>query len=229
MEPASEKLLQRVVVYAATHGISDKSLREIAAGVGTSHRMLLYHFGSREGLLAAIVGAVEAQQRAVLASLADAADDHADADADDADGAGDADDAEDRDQATRSRTGVMRRLWAEMSDPALRPYVRLFFAAVGLAVQGAPGTQSFLDGLTEPWLTEGGAAAQRLGQPVDPAALRLSVAVSRGLLLDLVAGADAEQVDAAFRLFAAMWDGHEGRSQVDTAPAQPPIRHPPQA
>lgn len=32
--------------------------------------MLLYHFGSREGMLAAIVGVIEARQRAALASLA---------------------------------------------------------------------------------------------------------------------------------------------------------------
>ncbi len=35
-------------------GIIGQSLREIAAAIGTSHRMLLYHFQSREGLLVAI-------------------------------------------------------------------------------------------------------------------------------------------------------------------------------
>jgi AcrR family transcriptional regulator len=42
------------------------SLRQLAAVIGTSHRMLLYHFGSREGLLAAVTQAVEDQQRAAL-------------------------------------------------------------------------------------------------------------------------------------------------------------------
>ena len=31
-------------------GISDLSLRELAAAIGTSHRMLIHHFGSKEGL-----------------------------------------------------------------------------------------------------------------------------------------------------------------------------------
>jgi AcrR family transcriptional regulator len=168
------------MAYAAAEGIADKSLREIATGVGTSHRMLLYHFGSREGLLAAIVGAVEAQQREVLTSLT-------------------------REPGGTTAADVMLRLWKQVSDPKLRPFVRLFFATLGMAVQGTPGTQALLDSLTTPWLDEGGAAAQRLGVPVDPAALRLGVAVSRGLLLELLAGADDDAVDASYRLFVDMW------------------------
>ena len=45
-------------------GIGDRSLRDIAAAVGTSHRMLIHHFGSREGLLTEVVRTVEANQRA---------------------------------------------------------------------------------------------------------------------------------------------------------------------
>src|SRR5215471_278310 len=97
-----DALLDKVMAYAAEHGIADKSLREIATGVGTSHRMLLYHFGSREGLLAAIVGAVEEQQRSVLAALA----------------------------GTDDPAEVMLGLWEQVSQPGLRPFVRLFFATV---------------------------------------------------------------------------------------------------
>lgn len=177
---ATDLLLDRVIAYAAAEGITDKSLREIAIGVGTSHRMLLYHFGSREGLLAAIVGAVEARQREVLASLVG-------------------------DPGATTPAEVMLRLWRQVSDPELRPFVRLFFATVGLAVQGIPGTGAVLDGLTNPWLDEGAEAAQQLGVRADAAALRLGVAVSRGLLLELLAGADPDAVDASYRLFVDMW------------------------
>ena len=61
------------MAFAAANGIAGKSLREIARGAGTSHRMLLYHFGSREGLLAAIVAAIEAAQRAVMVAMAEQA------------------------------------------------------------------------------------------------------------------------------------------------------------
>jgi AcrR family transcriptional regulator len=56
---ARERLLAAAVDHAMRDGIADLSLRELAAAIGTSHRMLLYHFGSREGLLIAVVQAVE--------------------------------------------------------------------------------------------------------------------------------------------------------------------------
>ena len=40
----------------------------------------------------------------------------------------------------------------------------------------------------------------------DPAELRVSVAVSRGLLLDLVAGADYAEVDEAYRRFVDLYE-----------------------
>jgi len=51
---ARERLLSAAVEQAVRGGIIGQSLREIAAAIGTSHRMLLYHFKSREGLLIAI-------------------------------------------------------------------------------------------------------------------------------------------------------------------------------
>ncbi len=52
-------LLTAAVEQAMWGGIADLSLRELAAAIGTSHRTLLYHFGSREGLLVAVARAVE--------------------------------------------------------------------------------------------------------------------------------------------------------------------------
>jgi AcrR family transcriptional regulator len=169
-----EQLLDRVVSYAAEHGIAGKSLREIAAGIGTSHRMLLYHFGSHEGLMTAIVGAVEAQQRAVLAHLSATA---------------------------TSPQELMAGLWAQVSSAEVRPFVRLFFEVFGLAAQGVPGTEAMLENLTDPWLTAGLEAAARVGAPEDARAIRLGVAVTRGLLLDLIAGADPDEVHASHDLF----------------------------
>jgi AcrR family transcriptional regulator len=59
-----DRLLAAAVEQAMRGGIADLSLRELAAAIGTSHRMLLYHFGSREGLLVAVARAVEEAERA---------------------------------------------------------------------------------------------------------------------------------------------------------------------
>jgi AcrR family transcriptional regulator len=166
------------VAYAAAAGIAGKSLREIGQGVGTSHRMLIYHFGSREGLIAAIVADIEAQQRAVLAAIAE--------------------------QASGPRE-VLLGLWEQLTRPELLPFVRLFFEVFGLVAQGTPGTEGLRESLTRPWLEDGAAVAERLGIATDAAEVRLGVAVSRGLLLDLVAGAPLAEVDAAYRRFVDLY------------------------
>ena len=56
------QLLDALFDEFAAGGIGDRSLRDVAAAVGTSHRMLLHHFGSREDLLVAIVEEVERRQ-----------------------------------------------------------------------------------------------------------------------------------------------------------------------
>lgn len=174
---ARERLLERVLEYAAREGITGRSLRDIARGADTSHRMLLYHFGSREGLLAAVVAAVEARQRALMTDAAH----HA-----------------------GSPAEVMTDLWARVSDPAMRPAVALFFEVFSLVAQGAPGTEELRAGLTRPWLDDAAAAAAALGVPMDRAGVRLGVAVSRGLLMELLAGADRAEVDAAYQRFVEL-------------------------
>ena len=46
-----QELLDAAIDYVAEHGMADTSLRQIAAAIGTSHRMLIHYFGSKEGLL----------------------------------------------------------------------------------------------------------------------------------------------------------------------------------
>ena len=158
---------------AMRRGIADLSLRDIAGAIGTSHRMLLYHFGSREGLLAAVTAAVEQAERALLQQA----------------GAVTADDA--------------RRFWARYADPGLWPQERLFFELYVHALHGRPGTEGFLDHVVTGWLEPLAAAIAQGG--VDPriarAGARLSMAVTRGLLLDLLATHDTEGVTEAFELF----------------------------
>ena len=56
------ELLDALVDAFAEGGIGGRSLREVAEAVGTSHRMLLHHFSSRDDLLLAIVDEVERRQ-----------------------------------------------------------------------------------------------------------------------------------------------------------------------
>jgi len=174
MPGARDELLARILDFATRDGLADRSLRDIAAGAGTSHRMLLFHFGSREGLLAAVVGAMEARQRAMMTELAETA-------------------------ATPGE--LMTGVWRAVSSPEARPFVRLFFEVFALAARGEAPVPA---GLTTGWLDDAERAGERLGIATDRAALRLGVAVARGLLIDLLAGEDPDEVDAAHDLFVRL-------------------------
>src|SRR3954471_20291716 len=170
---ARERLLAAAMEHVAEHGVADLSLRALASALGTSHRMLSYHFGSREGLLIEIIRAVEAQQRAALAEmLADP-------------------------EAPPEET--MRRMWRRVADPALWPNERLFFEVYAQALQGSPHARPLLDGIVDLWVEPLAriAVAQGRDEAEARAEARLGVAVTRGLLLDLLATGDRAGVDAA--------------------------------
>ena len=172
-ETRREALLAAAIDHVAAHGLTDLSLRRLAAELGTSHRMLIHHFGSKQGLWVAIVRAVEAQQ---LAAVGDVILDPS------------ADPAE-----------AMRAWWRHISDPSLWPSERLFFEVYGQALQGRPHTTELLDGIVESWLGPIAATGEAMGLAPDVArsSARLGIAVTRGLLLDLLATGDREAVDAA--------------------------------
>jgi AcrR family transcriptional regulator len=179
---ARDRLLAAVIGYVAAHGFSDLSLREVAAALGTSHRMLIYHFGSREGLLVAVVRAVEAAQRAFLAEV-----------------------AADRSLAPAD---VMRTMWRRVADPSLWPSERLFFEIYSQALQHRPGTAGFLDDIVDSWVEPMAEYAAQRGHDPETARVeaRLAVAVSRGLLLDLLATGDRAAVDAAVERYLAQYE-----------------------
>jgi AcrR family transcriptional regulator len=58
-----EQLLDKVTSHVLEHGLIGLSLRPVAAAVGTSDRMLVYHFTSRDALVSAVVA--RATERAV--------------------------------------------------------------------------------------------------------------------------------------------------------------------
>ena len=49
------EFLDRITAHIIEHGLSETALRQLASIAGTSHRMLIYYFGSRDGLLGAVL------------------------------------------------------------------------------------------------------------------------------------------------------------------------------
>jgi AcrR family transcriptional regulator len=176
-------LLAAAVDYALSHGLSNLSLRELAASIGTSHRMLIYHFGSKEGLLVAVIRSVEAAQREHFGQLMQA-------------------------QPELAAGDGIRAMWRHFTEPELAPQERLFFEIYAEALQGRPGTTGLLDDIVDAWIEPVAAYNIERGMPADEARAdaRLGVAVVRGLLLDLLATGNRSAVDAALERFIAQYE-----------------------
>jgi AcrR family transcriptional regulator len=62
-------LLESLIAYSVKRGIADVSLRPMAAAVGTSARLLIFHFGSKERLLLEVLDEMQARLQRSLAQL----------------------------------------------------------------------------------------------------------------------------------------------------------------
>jgi AcrR family transcriptional regulator len=61
------ELLERAYQYVLAHGLSGVSLRPLAAAIGSSPRVLLFLFGSKDGLVRALLARARAQDTELLA------------------------------------------------------------------------------------------------------------------------------------------------------------------
>lgn len=172
-------LLQRALEYFAENGIGDASLRQIASGVGSSHRMLIYHFGSREGLLTAVVEVLEANERQVLSDMMG-----------------------DQEPGVDDRT-MAWRFWTHIADVG-HYYGPLYYELASRAMRSSdvnaplrlPNVDMWVSTLTQMW-SRGG----NLGKTEARVQARLNLAVARGLLHDLLLTGDRKAVDAAMARF----------------------------
>ena len=93
--------LERMADHLLGAGLSGASLRSLAAAAGTSDRMLLYYFETKDELLAATLDHIAAR----LARLLDEAGSN---------------------EAAKPFHALLAEVWAAVRGPALRPYMRLW-------------------------------------------------------------------------------------------------------
>jgi AcrR family transcriptional regulator len=174
-------LLDAAVDHLLAHGLVGVSLRELADATGASSRMLVHHFGSKEGLLAGALGEARRRQRAAF---------------------------EDR---LRARPGqpypaVLAAAWRWFSTEEAQPYLRLFGELHALARQPASPYADFAQRSVLDWLPilEDGFLADGAEPAEARRAATLTLAVIRGLFMDLHALEDTDRVDAAHELFTEL-------------------------
>jgi AcrR family transcriptional regulator len=174
-------LLERIVDYVMANGLSDLSLRPLADAVGSSPRVLLYYFTSKEELIGAVMDGARERQRAIFGTLP-------------------------RNAATYADT--VRAAWGVMSAPQHEPVFRLFFEVYGLALQDPERFPGFLHRAVEDWLDYLEPSALRDGYaPRDARAIATVILAGyRGFLLDLCATRDRKRIGRAVELWIAALD-----------------------
>lgn len=166
-----ERLLDAAIDYFGRNGIGDASLRTIAESLDTSHRMLIYHFGSRDGLLADVAREVELRRRAALTATYD---------------------------ADLPPLEAASRYWEDTVEATMR-YGPLFFELAAHAMQGKEHAKALRGELIAAWLPSLTELCRAIGIPDDQAEAhaRLALGAARGLLLDLLISGDREEVTRA--------------------------------
>jgi AcrR family transcriptional regulator len=171
--------------YFLAHGVANLSLRPLAAAVGTSARLIVYHFGSKEGLIAAVMDGVRAELQATFAAGAGAP-------------------AIPR-SATPPTTHPMRAFWQALVRPENLPILRLLFEVQILALQNPVRYGRYLEDTSQSWV---GLIEQALPESERKSGLAtLCAAVVDGLLLEYLATGDLSRATAALDRFLDLLAG----------------------
>lgn len=161
--------------YAAEHGIAGLSLRPLAAALGTSSRMLVHYFGTKEELVARALTAA----RPDIPELLDA-----------------------RREAGETPAGIAASLWRDLTTGGERkPRTRLLLEAMALALTQPDVYGKFAAEAIEAWVTPLARVLREAGHRRRDAVARATVLVSglRGLALDRYLTGDRQRTDDAAR------------------------------
>ena len=183
MTDERERLLALTASYLLEHGVIDLRLRTLGDAIGSSHRVLLYYFESRERL---VTEALDAAARSASVRDATLLGPRGD----------DPDVAEE-----------LVRVWRLISAPEQLPLIRLFFQVVAAAIHDATKYEAFLDSLHTEWSrayreylhchgVPAGAAAELAGE---------IIGLQRGLQFELAVGGSARALDRSFAAAAQRW------------------------
>lgn len=172
-EPGTKahEMLLAVIEYIRGEGRVDLSLRQLAEGAGTSHRMLGYYFGTREQLLGAVMRQLSAEYLARFVG-----------------------------RRPTSRVEAIRGTWEMFRDPNNRLQTQLLFALSRAAAERPdikiPALTTDLDNFATALTAFG--TLEGLDEARAKREARLIVATLLGLYLDFFITQGSPQVDESY-------------------------------
>ena len=152
-----DELAEQATDYALEHGLIGLSLRPLAAAMGTSDRMLIYHFGSKDALIAAVLDASCNRSVRTIREL----------------------------PASPSVRQAVLDLWEAFEVPQLLRCQRLYVEAAALGLFGREPYATSVRASNDVWMAEIVAHLERSGAGQRAARLATLVdAAFNGILLD---------------------------------------------
>lgn len=176
-EARPAELLDDVVGYLVKHGVAEMSLRPLARAVGSSPRVLLYYFGSKEELVVKALARLRERQRGTFSGL--------------------------REAKYERPSDACRAIWKQMSAPQSEMLFKFFFETYALALRNPKRYRDFLKTAVEDWLEFVAAPLIRKGQTREEARAFATIVIAgfRGFMLDYCASHDRRRVDRAVDLW----------------------------
>lgn len=179
------RLRDQAVVYVLTHGLGDLALRPLAKALKTNARMLIYHFGSREGLMREIMAGLRERESAQIGRWMKST------------------------RKPRTMPEFLRWYWRRISAPQARSAVNLVFELYALALRNPRDYPGVLEEPLAFWPKL--VRAMGIESEVDEVEATLLLAALRGLLLDLCATSDRRRTGAGMDLLARLFEGVNSR------------------
>ena len=176
-EQRPAELLDAIVGYLIRNGVADLSLRPLAKAVGSSPRVLLYYFGSKEELLMRALARLRERQRGTFSGM--------------------------REAKYEQPSDACRAIWKQMSAPQSEKLFKFFFETYALALRNPRRFGDFLLSSVEDWLEFVAEPLIRKGQTRSEARAFATIIIAgfRGFMLDYCASRDRERVDRAVDLW----------------------------
>ncbi|MFZ6730779.1 TetR/AcrR family transcriptional regulator [Undibacterium sp. Ji42W] len=176
-----DELRDNALDYFLAHGLAELSLRPLAEKIGTSARLLIYHFESKEKLITVVMEMVRARvQQSVIRMMQD----------------------------TQGEAS-MESFWNWITDIENIPYVRLLFEVQVLALQNPAVYAQFLSDTSSSWLEvlEHGIPESADRRTI----ASLCSAVIDGLVLEYMSTGDLDRTTAALKFFVSLLGQHTER------------------
>lgn len=179
-DPAKRRaLLDHVRAYVMRNGLTDLSLRPLAQSLGTSDRMLLYYFGTKERMVAEALALYERRPllrtRALLATVGPPTD-------------------------AAGLRRFMEELWRRFSDPDVRAALPLFLEVMSASVLHPDRYGPVMRDVVTEWTDLLASVFRGLGMDENLARTHATLLTdaSLGLLIAPLADGHWERADAAF-------------------------------